>query len=351
MSNWTPYNPDSFGLTGLYFWGAPLDDPNNMLAYPNQGPAGQVLHAKATVTLNLNDACIIDTANPGQTTKSTSGGVFLGVCVGYYQYHQTVFTSGPAAGQGALIQINGMAYMTAGSAITAGEALTFSATTAGRVIPLTSLTANQQIVGYALGSQATAGQPVLVSIGAAGLGASGSGPNDSVTVYNTPGTYSYTPPASATLLRVTLVGGGGGGGGGYTSTYHGGAGAPGGSVVGLFGIGSNAPFSVIVGASAAGGAGGASPANGTTGNVSSIEDTNSVNTVSAAAGTDGTGATSSANGTAGSAGSTTATVDGVVLLAVLSSSTSGGPLGGAGGADTGATGGTGEQGRVVIEAL
>ena len=345
-------------LTGLSFYGPNPDVGglgNNGVpsVYPEISFSGHCVVLKATVALNIGDALILDASNTKQVTKSTAGGVFAGICVGSYGntvggLHSPSFVVGPAAGGFAIVQMDGVGSAIAGSAITIGQYLTFSAAVAGRLVPLAGGT-NTTIVGAAAVSQATSGSLFAAILSVAnGTGAGSQSGSFAPTAFFTAGTFAYTPPAGSTHFTATILGGGGGGGGGISTPHNGGAGAPGGSITGaIFLRGSNSPFAIVVGA--AGTAGSATgPTNGGNGGASTITDTGSLNTVSAGGGGGGVAATSGGNGAAGAAASNSDTADGVVETNPGVSSTTGGALGGAGGIAATA-GAVGMAGSVIIQ--
>ena|GEM_PF-3190995 len=110
------------------------------------------------------------------------------------------------------------------------------------------------------------------------LPASGGGTPATVSVYSTPGSYTWTKPAGARLVRVLCVGGGAGGGSGRldsttTAAASGGAGGQGGATLLAEFNAADLPSSVTV-TVGAGGAGGAAqttnPANGTAGSAGAV---------------------------------------------------------------------------------
>ena len=144
--------------------------------------------------------------------------------------------------------------------------------------------------------------------------------------YRTPGTYTFTSPA--TTLRVTIAGagGGGGGGGGFIPLYNGGNGGRGGSIIQNINVTPNNTITVKVGAGGSGGQSQPYASNRTDG---SDGEGSSVGSIIAAGGGGGKKATNSANGAAGT-------------------SYGDGGDGGAGGSGS-ANGSAGSPGWVIIE--
>ncbi len=82
------------------------------------------------------------------------------------------------------------------------------------------------------------------------------------TVFNQPGTFSYTVPAGVPSLTVTVVGGGGGGGGAFGATVGGGGGGgSGGATTSTLPVSPGDVCTVSVGTGGAGGAGRTGPFN------------------------------------------------------------------------------------------
>lgn len=130
-----------------------------------------------------------------------------------------------------------------------------------------------------------------------------------MTVFDAPGSVSFTIPSGAVKIMIEAWGGGGGGGSGRGSTSTNGGGGGGAGAYGkqIFTVTAGETYTVVVGAGGNGGAGSANQGiNGSNGVASKVDNALSVTIISAGGGIGGSGAVATAGGS-GAGGTSAAT--------------------------------------------
>ena len=122
---------------------------------------GRVIRLKATAALSIGQVVKIDASNASQVvvaTQQTAPHV-LGVVIGKRTFTQDAIGSPPAAGNTAIIQINGIARMACDGSVTVGDSLIVSAAIVGGAADGNAAgTHNANAFGLALTACTTAGQ-------------------------------------------------------------------------------------------------------------------------------------------------------------------------------------------------
>lgn len=172
-----------------------------------------------------------------------------------------------------------------------------------------------------------------------------------VWVYETPGTFVFTPPAGVTSVDYLLVGGGGGGAGQGNSTgyFNPGGGGAGGVLQATYTL-SNAPYTILVGAGGLGSADtgpGANGANSTAFGFTALGGGGGGGVQGLVGGSGGGGGYHTQAGGSGTVGQ--GTQGGASTAAVDSNSRSGGGGGGAGFAGANAVSGVGGTGGIGLD--
>lgn len=173
----------------------------------------------------------------------------------------------------------------------------------------TTYTNGQLLIGNTTGNTLTkatltAGSGISVTNGSGSItiASTASGGFSNMQVFTAPGT--FTTPASATQIKVTVVGGGGNGGNPATSpngTSNGGSGGAGGTAIYVGSVSASTPYSVTVGsatntssfftlASATGGASGTNAPAGPTPGLGGVGGTGTAGTLLTKGGSGGMGA-------------------------------------------------------------
>ena len=118
-----------------------ISGPSAQVNRSGAAPGGYVVYLKATTAIPLGYVVAIDTANDLQVVVAPANAdTVIGVCIGYSDARGDHFTSGPAAGQIAIIQTHGIVKCIADSTITRGDRLKPGSVTPGRVATASAMT-------------------------------------------------------------------------------------------------------------------------------------------------------------------------------------------------------------------